>query len=104
MAYVQEFIRHIGPEVNVISVCQPTVPVLAAISLLASNGEFTPRTMTMMAARSTRAQPDRGEQPGDEQEPQLVRESNVIYRVPVNYPRRGRRVYPASCSTAASWR
>ena len=36
------------PEVNVISVCQPTVPVLAAISLLASNGEFTPRTMTMM--------------------------------------------------------
>ena len=46
--YVQEFIRHIGPEVNVISVCQPTVPVLAAISLMASNGEVTPRTMTMM--------------------------------------------------------
>ena len=46
--YVQEFIRHIGPEVNVISVCQPTVPVLAAISVMASEGEFTPRTMTMM--------------------------------------------------------
>jgi len=30
IAYVQEFIRHIGPEANVISVCQPTVPVLAA--------------------------------------------------------------------------
>ncbi|MFN9503483.1 MAG: polyhydroxyalkanoate depolymerase, partial [Rubrivivax sp.] len=28
--YVQEFIRHIGPSVHVISVCQPTVPVLAA--------------------------------------------------------------------------
>ena len=48
VTYVQDFIRHIGPEVNVISVCQPTVPVLAAISLLASNGEATPRTMTMM--------------------------------------------------------
>ena len=36
VAYVQEFIRHIGPEVNVISVCQPTVPVLAAVSLMAS--------------------------------------------------------------------
>ena len=48
VTYVQEFIRHIGPEVNVISVCQPTVPVLAAISLMASDGEFTPRTMTMM--------------------------------------------------------
>ena len=48
VAYVQEFIRHIGPDVHVISVCQPTVPVLAAVSLLASNGEATPRTMTMM--------------------------------------------------------
>src|SRR5204863_323165 len=48
VAYVQEFIRLIGPEVNVISVCQPTVPVLAAISLMASAGEQPPRTMTMM--------------------------------------------------------
>ena len=31
--YVREFIRHIGPSVHVISVCQPTVPVLAAVSL-----------------------------------------------------------------------
>ncbi|MHB0921684.1 MAG: polyhydroxyalkanoate depolymerase, partial [Thiomonas delicata] len=30
VAYVQEFIRHIGPDVHVMSVCQPTVPVLAA--------------------------------------------------------------------------
>ena len=28
VAYVQEFIRHIGPDVHVISVCQPTVPVI----------------------------------------------------------------------------
>ena len=28
--YVQDFIRHLGPDVHVISVCQPTVPVLAA--------------------------------------------------------------------------
>ncbi|MDQ5897603.1 MAG: poly(3-hydroxybutyrate) depolymerase, partial [Pseudomonadota bacterium] len=48
VGYVQDFIRLIGPEVNVISVCQPTVPVLAAISLMASRGEATPRTMTMM--------------------------------------------------------
>ena len=48
VSYVQDFIRHIGPEVNVISVCQPTVPVLAAISLMATAGEVTPRTMTMM--------------------------------------------------------
>ncbi|HYR25570.1 MAG TPA: polyhydroxyalkanoate depolymerase, partial [Aquabacterium sp.] len=46
--YVQDFIRKVGPEVHVISVCQPTVPVLAAISLMASRGEKTPLTMTMM--------------------------------------------------------
>ncbi|MFP3711855.1 polyhydroxyalkanoate depolymerase, partial [Paraburkholderia sp. SIMBA_009] len=49
IAYIQEFIRHIGARnVHVISVCQPTVPVLAAISLMASRGEDTPLTMTMM--------------------------------------------------------
>jgi len=33
--YIQDFIRALGPDVHVISVCQPTVPVLAAISLMA---------------------------------------------------------------------
>ncbi len=43
VAYIQEFIRHIGAKnLHVISVCQPTVPVLAAISLMASRGEETP--------------------------------------------------------------
>ena len=46
--YVQDFIRKVGPNVHVISVCQPTVPVLAAVSLMASRGETTPLTMTMM--------------------------------------------------------
>jgi poly(3-hydroxybutyrate) depolymerase len=46
--YVQEFIRLIGHDVNVISVCQPTVPVLAAVSLMASDGEATPPAMVFM--------------------------------------------------------
>ena len=36
--YVRKFIRHLGPAVHVVSVCQPTVPVLAAVSLMASRG------------------------------------------------------------------
>jgi poly(3-hydroxybutyrate) depolymerase len=37
VAYVQEFIRHLGADkLHVISVCQPTVPVLAAVSLMAT--------------------------------------------------------------------
>ena len=46
--YVRDWIRMLGPDVHVISVCQPTVPVLAAVSLLAAHGETQPRTMVMM--------------------------------------------------------
>jgi poly(3-hydroxybutyrate) depolymerase len=47
--YIQEFIRYLGPDVHVISVCQPTVPVLAAIALMASeNDPHQPRSMVMM--------------------------------------------------------
>lgn len=94
IAYVQEFIRHIGPEVNVISVCQPTVPVLAAISLLASNNEFTPRTMTMMGGPiDARKSPTAVNNLAMNKSYEWF-ENNVIYRVPVNYPGNGRRVYP----------
>src|SRR5512134_2231759 len=47
--YVIEFIQLLGPTVHVISVCQPTVPVLAAVSLMASNNDpKLPKSMTMM--------------------------------------------------------
>jgi len=92
--YVQEFIRHIGPEVNVISVCQPTVPVLAAVSLLASQGEFTPRTLTMMGGPiDARKSPTAVNNLAMNKSYEWF-ENNVIYRVPVNYPGNGRRVYP----------
>jgi poly(3-hydroxybutyrate) depolymerase len=92
--YVREFIRHIGPGVHVISVCQPTVPVLAAVSLLASAGEPTPPTLTMMggpidARRSPTAVNNLAMNKSFE-----WFENNVIYRVPQNYPGASRRVYP----------
>jgi len=94
IAYVQEFIRHIGPEVNVISVCQPTVPVLAAVALMASQGEFTPRTLTMMGGPiDARKSPTAVNNLAMNKSYEWF-ENNVIYRVPVNYPGNGRRVYP----------
>ena len=94
MDYVREFIRHIGPGVHVISVCQPTVPVLAAVSLMASAGEPTPPTLTMMggpidARRSPTAVNNLAMNKSFE-----WFENNVIYRVPQNYPGATRRVYP----------
>jgi poly(3-hydroxybutyrate) depolymerase len=94
VAYVQEFIRALGPEVNVISVCQPTVPVFAAISLMASAGEATPRTMTMMGGPiDARRSPTAVNNLATNKSLAWF-ENNVIHRVPVNYPGAGRRVYP----------
>jgi len=93
--YIKDFIRHIGAEkLHVISVCQPTVPVLAAISLLASAGEATPLTMTMMGGPiDTRVSPTKVNDLATTQ-PMSWFETNVIHDVTPNYPGAGRRVYP----------
>lgn len=92
--YVQDFIREVGPKVNVISVCQPTVPVLAAVSLMASNGETTPTTMTMMGGPiDARRSPTAVNNLAQNKSFSWF-ESNVIHRVPVNYPGANRAVYP----------
>jgi len=93
--YVQEFIRLLGPEVHVISVCQPTVPVLAAIALMAAKGEkVAPRTMTMMGGPiDTRKSPTEVNNFATGR-PLSWFESRVIQRVPAMYPGVGRRVYP----------
>ena len=92
--YVQEFIRHCGPRVHVISVCQPTVPVLAAVSLMASRGETTPLTMTMMGGPiDARKSPTAVNNLAMNKSHSWF-ENNVIFRVPANFPGAGRRVYP----------
>ena len=92
--YVQEFIRHLGPDVHVMSVCQPTVPVLAAVSLLATHGEFTPRTLTMMGGPiDARKSPTAVNNLATTKSFEWF-ENNVIYRVPANFPGAGRRVCP----------
>jgi poly(3-hydroxybutyrate) depolymerase len=92
--YVQDFIRKVGPEVHVISVCQPTVPVLAAVSLMASRGEVTPRSMTMMGGPiDARKSPTAVNNLAMNKSFEWF-ENNVIFRVPPNYPGASRRVYP----------
>jgi poly(3-hydroxybutyrate) depolymerase len=95
VAYIREFIRFIGAsQLHVISVCQPTVPVLAAVSLMASAGETTPLTLTMMGGPiDTRVSPTRVNDLATTQ-PLGWFETNVIHDVPPNYPGAGRRVYP----------
>ena len=95
--YIREFIQHLQKQYghcHVISVCQPTVPVLAAVSLMASQGEKLPKSMTMMggpidASKSPTAVNNLAMNKSFE-----WFENNVIFRVPQNFPGAGRRVYP----------
>ncbi len=93
--YIQDFIRHLGPDVHVISVCQPTVPVLAAISLLASeDASCQPRTMTMMGGPiDCRKSPTQVNRLATTKSYTWF-EDNLIHRVPSRYPGSGRKVYP----------
>lgn len=95
--YVEEFIRHLQGvygNCHVISVCQPTVPVLAAVSLMASRGEPTPLTMTMMGGPiDARKSPTAVNNLAMNKSYDWF-ENNVIYRVPTSFPGAGRRVYP----------
>jgi len=94
VAYIREFITAIGPDVHVMSVCQPTVPVLGAISLMASAGEIAPRSMIMMGGPiDARKSPTAVNNLAMNKSYEWF-ENNVIYRVPANYPGAGRRVYP----------
>lgn len=93
--YLQDFIRHLGPDVHVIAVCQPTVPLLAAVSLMATAKDpQRPRSMTMMGGPiDTRKSPTLVDQLATEHDLKWF-ENTVIHTVPANYPGRGRRVYP----------
>ena len=95
--YVQEFIRHIQGiygNCHVVSVCQPTVPVLAAVSLMASRGETTPMSMTMMGGPiDARRSPTAVNNLATTHDIKWF-ENNVIYPVPSNFPGAGRLVYP----------
>lgn len=93
--YVMDFIRIIGPETHVAAVCQPTVPTLAAVSLMAANGETVQaRSLILFGGPiDTRRSPTA---PNLYAKSHSLRwfESNVIDRVPLRYPGYLRRVYP----------
>jgi poly(3-hydroxybutyrate) depolymerase len=93
--YVQDFMRMLAPNLHVISVCQPTVPVLAAISLMASNNDpKLPKTMTMMGGPIDPRKSPTAVNDLATEKPYSWFENTVIYSVPGNYPGFGRKVYP----------
>lgn len=95
--YVQDFIRYLQKNYgncHVMSVCQPTVPVLAAISLMASRGETPPLSMIMMGGPIDASKSPTAVNNLATQRSHAWFENNVIYKVPSSFPGAGRRVYP----------
>lgn len=93
--YVKEFIRLLSPNLSVMSVCQPTVPVLAAVSLMAAeNDPAVPDAMIMMGGPiDTRCSPTAVNYFAEARPHQWFADK-VIMRVPANYPGFMRKVYP----------
>jgi poly(3-hydroxybutyrate) depolymerase len=93
--YVIEFCRYIGPDVHVIAVCQPSVPVMAAASLMAeAKDPRQPKSITLMGGPiDTRLSPT---VPNDlaMRNSMMWFRQNVIATVPLNYRGALRRVYP----------
>lgn len=93
--YIIKFVHFLGERVNLVSVCQPTVPVLAAVSLMASrNDPLVPKTMTMMGGPIDTRRSPTAVNTLAVTKPYSWFENNVIFTVPHNYPGFLRRVYP----------
>lgn len=93
--YVVDFLRLLGPDTHVIAVCQPSVPVLAAVSLMAAgNDAAQPRSMTLMGGPiDTRRAPTKVNQLAKTRSIGWF-EQHVVDIVPIHYPGFLRRVYP----------
>lgn len=92
---VIDYLRLLGPGTQVMAVCQPSVPVLAAVALMAADGDpATPPSMVLMGGPV-----DARESPTQVNDLATRRplewfEGTVITRVPLRYPGFLRRVYP----------
>lgn len=95
ITYCMEFIQFLGKQVSVIAVCQPSVPVLAAVSLMSKdNSQYTPSNMVLIGGPvDTRKSPTKVNDFAVTR-PLNWFEHNVITRVPINYKGFMRSVYP----------
>lgn len=93
--YVIEFTRALGPNVHILAVCQPAVPVLAATALLEEDKDpRSPRSITLMGGPiDTRINPTKVNEYALGKTADWF-EDRVLSTVPLVHPGRGRRVYP----------
>lgn len=93
--YLIEMMEVLGPDTHVMGVCQPSVPVLAAVAVMEKQGNpNTPTSMTLMGGPiDTRCNPTAVNELAEEKDLDWFRD-NVIMNVPFPNAGFGREVYP----------
>ncbi|MEM8704532.1 MAG: polyhydroxyalkanoate depolymerase, partial [Pseudomonadota bacterium] len=93
--YIVSIIRFLGGDVHLMAVCQPSVPVLAAIARMEEDGDpYAPLSMTLMGGPiDTRINPTEVNKLAEER-PLDWFKRNVIMKVPFPQPGFMRDVYP----------
>lgn len=100
--HIIQMLAVLGPRPNVVAVCQPGPPVLAAAALMAEeNHPSRPASMTFMGSPiDARLSPTVTNNLAEEK-PFAWFQSNMIYTVPPPYVGAGRRVYPGFVQLAS---
>jgi poly(3-hydroxybutyrate) depolymerase len=93
--YLMLFMRHLGPGVHMVAVCQPCVQALIATAIMAEDDDpAQPRSITLMAGPiDTRVNPTKVNDLA-KGKPISWFERNLIARVPLRYKGAMRKVYP----------
>lgn len=102
ITHIIQFFETLGPGVHLVAVCQPTVPALAAVALMAEDDNpAQPITMTLMAGPiDTRIQPTEVNDLATSNPIEWF-ERNVINTVPLRYRGARRAVYPGFLQISA---
>jgi poly(3-hydroxybutyrate) depolymerase len=102
ITHVMDFLANLGPGNHVVAVCQPTVAVLAAVSLMAEmHHPATPRSMTLIAGPiDTRQNPTTVNLLAKQHDIAWFKKTLTTV-VPNRYKGAGRRVYPGFMQLAS---
>lgn len=95
IAYLIDFIRFLGPDVHLVAVCQPAVPVLCAVSIMAEqNDPHQPYSMTLMGGPiDVQVAKTTVTELAEKRSIEWFR-NTVIHAIPFYYPGAHRLVYP----------